>query len=186
MLQRVLKPNVILGAVTVVFALVLLLLWIPNDIDGDLINVVRRRASIGDPLAPTMTGFLVLFSGVMLVATGLFQPVGKEAFSLGNLIFLICTALFCTVFVSLMLFTGPVLVAVFNVAEDYRQARALVPWKFTGYLLGGFVLVVGLVGAVERRVSRRTLVLAVLVPLVIALLYDLPFDDTLLPPNGDY
>lgn len=186
LLHRVLKPDVILGAVTVVFALVLLLLWIPNDIKGEVINVVRRRKSIGDPMAPTLTGILLLLCGAMLMLTGLARPKGKEAFSGGNAVFVLVSVLFLTGVVGVMLFAGPVLVTLLGAAEEYRQLRATLPWKYVGFLLGGFVLLLACIGAVERRISLRTIALAIAVPLVIALLYDLPFDDTLLPPNGDY
>ena len=71
-MSRLLKPDVVLGLLVTAFSLVLLFLWIPNDVDGDAIKTVRRRASIGDPMAPTVTGYLLLISGTMLAVTGFF------------------------------------------------------------------------------------------------------------------
>ncbi len=185
-MSRLLKPDVVLGLLVTAFSLVLLFLWIPNDVDGDAINIVRRRASIGDPMAPTVTGYLLLISGTMLAVTGFFRPVGKEAFTRRNLAYVAATAAVLALFVSVMLFTGPVLVSALGIAEEYRLVRTTPPWKYSGYLIGGSALMIGMIVAVERRLSRRTLILGLMVPLAIALFYDLPFDDTLLPPNGDY
>ena len=42
-----------------------------------------------------------------------------------------------------------------------------------------------MVAFVEGRVSLRALVVAALAVIGIILLYDVPFEDVLLPPNGD-
>lgn len=183
---RFLKPDTVLGLLVTLFALVLLFLWIPNDIDGDLINIVRRRASIGDPLAPTLTGYLLLLCGVMLTGTSLFRPAGSEGVSLRNFVFVLLAAVFLMVFVAVMLYAGPLAVSLFAGGEEYRLLRSRLPWKYLGYLLGGFLLMIAVISVIERRVSPRTILLAVVVPLAIALFYDLPFDDVLLPPNGDF
>ena len=185
-MSRLLKPDVLLGLAVVLFALVLLVLWIPNDVDGDIINTVRRRSSIGDPMAPTVSGLLLLFCGAMLVLTGLFRSAGKAGLDRGNLVFLVVACGFLAGVILIMLFAGPLLVAALGVAEEYRLVRASLPWKYTGFLLGGFTLVFTAIVAVERRVRWRTVLLGLVIPLTIAVLYDLPFDDTLLPPNGDY
>ena len=56
--------------------------------------------------------------------------------------------------------------------------------------MGGGFLVLSMVAFVEGRVSLRALVVAALVVAALAvigiiLLYDVPFEDVLLPPNGD-
>ena len=90
------------------------------------------------------------------------------------------------VFVMVMLYAGPLSVSLFAGSEEYRLLRNTLPWKYIGYLLGGFLLMIGIIGVIERRVSPRTILPAVAVPLSIALFYDLPFDDVLFPPNGDF
>ena len=66
-----------------------------------------------------------------------------------------------------------------------RQLRDTVPYKYLGYLAGGIVMVGGIVAVVEQRLARSAAAAAVLAVLVHIVLYDLPFDDVLLPPNGD-
>lgn len=126
-MTRFAKPDVVFGLLVLALALVLLVLWIPNDIKGDRVNIVRGRASIGDPMAPTLVGFFLLLSGAMLVLTGLFRPIGKERFSLGNALFLLGLCAFVGLVLMLMMVTGPVVVAIFGAAEEYRFVRATLP-----------------------------------------------------------
>ena len=72
---------------------------------------------------------------------------------------------------------------------DYRPLRDEPPWKYIGFVCGGGLLIFGLMSLVERRLSLARLALAfavaVAVALALALAHDLPFEDLLLPPNGD-
>ena len=68
----------------------------------------------------------------------------------------------------------------------YRVLRATAPWKYLGFALGGTVMTFGLIALSQHRPSWRLAALAFVATLVIALLYDLPFDNLLLPPNGDF
>ena len=68
---------------------------------------------------------------------------------------------------------------------SYRELRATRPWKYTGYLSGGFLLVFGLMSYVAGRPSWGLALVALLAVLLMALAYDLPFKNLLLPPNGD-
>ena len=69
--------------------------------------------------------------------------------------------------------------------EEYRILRDTVPWKYTGFVIGGILLVFSLICFVEERLSWRALLISIGAVVGIILLYDLPFDDVLLPPNGD-
>jgi hypothetical protein len=46
-------------------------------------------------------------------------------------------------------------------------------------------MVGGMIAVLERRLSRRALMIGLIWSLVLILVYDLPFEDLLLPPNGD-
>ena len=54
-----------------------------------------------------------------------------------------------------MLFTGPVLVSAL-VLQRNTDWSGPPPWKYSGYLIGGSALAIGMIVAVERRLSRRT------------------------------
>ncbi len=82
-----------------------------------------------------------------------------------------------------MRFAGP-LAAAFT-ESGYRPLRDTIPWKYIGFIAGGTCLVAGLKALVEGRVTMRGVVIGLAACLVLIALYDLPFDDLLLPPNGD-
>ena len=44
----------------------------------------------------------------------------------------------------------------------------------------------GLIRVVENKVTQSAALVAALVVLALILLYDVPFDNILLPPNGDF
>ena len=68
---------------------------------------------------------------------------------------------------------------------SYRALRATPPWNYTGYLLGGTLVIAALITRINGNVRGKALLIGFIACLVIALLYDLPFDDLQLPPNGD-
>ena len=69
--------------------------------------------------------------------------------------------------------------------QDYRPQRDTVPWKYLGFLMGGTTMIAALIFVVERQVRWSRVLIALGVTLFLALFYDVPFEDLLLPPNGD-
>ena len=63
--------------------------------------------------------------------------------------------------------------------------REVIGIKHIGFLIGGMIIVGGMIAVLERRLSRRALMIGLIWSLVLILVYDLPFEDLLLPPNGD-
>lgn len=94
-----------------------------------------------------------------------------------------------TVSLLLMRWTGPAIVELMRSAgadmPTYRQLRATPPWSWLGYVAGGAVLVGGLISLVRLRPSWCAFALGLVVALVLAAAYDLPFRNLILPPNGD-
>ena len=88
-----------------------------------------------------------------------------------------------------MRWTGPLAVWLAGSASDtelsYRALRDTAPWKYIGYLTGGTMLVGGLIALINRCVTWRTIAIGLFVSAALAGIYDLPFEDLLLPPNGD-
>ncbi|MDP7426160.1 MAG: hypothetical protein QF394_12185, partial [Rhodospirillales bacterium] len=60
------------------------------------------------------------------------------------------------------------------------------PYKYLGYVLGGFFMVFGLIRVVENRFSASAAWASIIAVLVLTILYDVPFENLLLPPNGDH
>ncbi len=194
------KGALFLGLAFLLFAILVVFVWVPLDTESGLLQKVRRRWLIGDALAPSVAGLMIavgacaqIFEGVTGAqrrqCAGQHIPTPAGGLTSANLGFALCALLVLLASFQIMRWFGPAAVALlgeqFGIEASYRALRDTVPWKYLGYVAGGFVLILASVVAVERRLSLRALLLAILAPLVIAMLYDLPFDDLLLPPNGD-
>ncbi len=169
-----------LGLFFLALALVIIFIWAPLDTGSGIAEKVRRRWSIGDALGPTVAG-VVLLIGAVLAG---WKP-GKDAprLSQKNVIWVVGLIALFAVSIAVMRWAGPLAASVTE--EGYRPLRATIPWKYLGYLIGGTLMVGGLTSLVRGQFRASDWVVALLATLFIALIYDLPFDDLLLPPNGD-
>lgn len=175
-------PNTILGGLCLIFGCLLLFIWTPLDAETGMVEYFRRRYTIGDGLAPSFAAVVFLVAGALLVfgAKPADAPrlTGADARYLGAVMALGLGGLL------IMRYAGPAATWALG-AEDYRLLRDTAPWKHIGFALGGTVMVAGLIALVEGRVTRGGVLTALLAVAAIIALYDLPFDDLLLPPNGD-
>ena len=87
-----------------------------------------------------------------------------------------------------MVYLGPMVVDLINTLGgeigSYRNLRASYPYKLIGYVFGGFVLIFGIISVVENRFSMNGALVSIIAVVVITMLYEVPFDNLLLPPNG--
>ena len=181
-MRRVFSQDAALGALVLLFGVFVVLAWAPLDSETGLVEKVRGRWALGDALAPTMAGALLIVAGAGLLAGALRRPTPRSLHpsNLGFLAaFVTCTGLALVV----MRFAGP-LAAELTVG-DYRPLRDEIPWKYIGFVTGGGLLIFSLNALVERRLRIGRLALAIAIALALAIAYDLPFEDLLLPPNGD-
>ena len=182
------SSNLILGLFFVAFSLVVMFVWVPLDTDTGLIERVRRQVTIGDALAPSVAGLFLLAGGLILLLFERNVP-RQPTVSLGDLGFIATVIVLLIASMLVMRYAGPALVSLVSALTqspmEYRLLRDEVPWKYTGYLLGGGIMLAGLISLVEGRTGLRSIAIAVAAVIVLAVLYDVPFDDLLLPPNGD-
>ena len=177
-------PALLLGLLCVAFALLLAFVWVPMDTDSGLIEKIRRRVSIGDALAPTVAAAFIGLGGLLVLIGGR-GPDQAATLTGANLRFL---AWFLALLIGsflVMRHAGPALGWLTGQETEYRLLRDTAPWKWVGFATGGFVLVFGLISIVEGRISLRAGLVGVAAVLVLIAVFDLPFDDLLLPPNGD-
>lgn len=189
--------NLAIGLFFLVFAGISLFLWIPNDIDSGVLHQVRRRIKVGDAMFPVMvmwamflvSACLVLFASIQLLGQG---PLEKVTGALHKengtyLARLLGIGIFCFV---LMVGAGTWLVGLLNAlgwgVGTYRQLLDTVPYKYIGFLLGGFFLVFSLISLIEGHPTKKALCIALAAVLALIATYDLPFENLLLPPNGDH
>ncbi len=176
------RANVLLGLLACATALAVALIWVPMDSTTGLIEKVRRQVTIGDALAPTLAAGVILLGGVLVL---FFEPAeNARRLTLKHLQFLVAFLLVVFVAFTVMRWAGPALGALL-LEDGYRPVRDTAPWKYVGFVLGGIVLIAGLIALVEARASMRGVILGLLATVALIVIYDLPFDDLLLPPNGD-
>ena len=172
------------------FALLTLGIWIPADVESGVVETFRRRIVIGDALAPTAVAVGMIGASVLLAVSVILRS-RKSVISLDrlSLVFVARFSAVIAIALALTTYTGPLVVEAINALGggigSYRELRDTVPYKYLGYLMGGTVLVGGAIAVVEQRLTRGAVLAGALSAITLTLLYDVPFDDLLLPPNGD-
>lgn len=183
-----LKHEVIVGILAILIGLTMLFVWIPLDVESSIVETIRSRTVIGDALAPTVTAILFIVSGTLLVLTSS-ERASHYRLSAANFLYLLGLVGLVVIVMLLIRWSGPLVVGLLKhfgaEVAGYRALRDSAPWKYIGYLTGGTLLVFILMCFVEHRLRWSRLLIAFLVTLALALVYDLPFEDLLLPPNGD-
>ena len=180
--MRRIHPDTALAVILLAFAALVLVFWLPADTDTGLYEIKRGKFTIGDALAPAFAGTVMAIAGLLL----LFGSKARDAPKLdtGHVKFLSAMIAIVLAGMVLMRWAGPAATMLFA-DDDYRLLRDTVPWKYLGFSSGGFVIVAGASSVVEGRFSRGAALAGVVAVLFIIALYDLPFEDLLLPPNGD-
>jgi hypothetical protein len=87
---------------------------------------------------------------------------------------------------AVMYWLGPLAVSIFEGDSSYRAMRDTVPYKYLGYLFGGSFLMLGLISLVEGSIRLRRLAISLAAVVLLIVIFDVPFDSLLLPPNGDW
>ncbi|MEM6311762.1 MAG: hypothetical protein AAF754_17145 [Pseudomonadota bacterium] len=178
------RSNMYLGILCIVFAALVAFVWIPLDVETGLIEKVRRQTNIGDALAPTVAAFFVGLGGVLLL---IFErnDTNQPKLVAANVRFISSQIGILVFGFLIMLYAGPLAAYLLHDGGEYRLLRDSAPWKYVGYFLGGILIVSGLISHVEGRFSGRSALVSICVVVVLIVIYDLPFEDLLLPPNGD-
>ncbi|HJO86983.1 MAG TPA: hypothetical protein QF359_08485 [Rhodospirillales bacterium] len=189
------KWTVGLAVFLVIAAAATLFIWIPNDIETGVVETFRRRVTIGDAMAPTMVAAALLVVSILMGVTAYFggrqqKHAAKAGLDKQSFTFLLRLTIAVGLGLGLMVYTGPVIVDIINSfggeIGTYRHLKAAFPYKYLGYVLGGFFMVFGLIRVVENRFSASAAWASIIAVLVLTILYDVPFENLLLPPNGDH
>lgn len=170
----------VFGLIAVAFGLFIALYWAQVDTETGLFERVRGRSSVGDALAPTVAGTILALAGAWLALTA----GAEQRLTTRNFGYVAALGACLILSLGLMRWGGPILVEMITGAE-YRPLRDTPPWKYFGFILGGTCLVALLISLVEGQVRLSRVLIAILVSLGLALFYDVPFEDLILPPNGD-
>lgn len=190
--------NIAIGLVFIALSLITLIWWIPTDIETGVLVEEFRDISIGDAMAPTACAIAVLVFSIALVLSSLVSRQGDVSdgsgepdigVSASNLRSMVTMAAVLAASLAIMVWAGPLLVKLMQAAgsdiKNYRLLTNTVPHKYTGFALGGVLLVTGLITWIEGRISARAIATGFGAVLVLIAVYDIPFDTLLLPPNGE-
>ena len=179
------ESEIALGALVIAASALIAFVWVPLDVETGAFETVRRRLVVGDALAPLVASFMLALGGLLVLVEQ--TPTRQADFpTWRNVQYAAGMVLLFVIAFTIMRWAGPLSVWLFaEEGRDYRILRDSVPWKHVGYFFGGSLLVAGPIALVERRTRWQSLAIACGATLVLILLYDLPFDDLLLPPNGD-
>ena len=116
----------------------ILLVWIPLDVETGLIEKVRSQVTIGDAMAPSLAAAVLILGGLLLIYQS-FRTRGDLNLSWKNLIYVVLLLALLALSMAVMRWAGPF--AAFILNSDYRSLRDTVPWKYIGYFLGGITMV---------------------------------------------
>ena len=174
------------GLVLFAFAVMAIFFWIPLDSETGLIEKVRRRYIIGDALAPTIASVLMGCAALGL----LFKPKsGQHDFDVTAAKSLLTFIIVISFSLILMRYSGPIAIGMVDLISSqdlsYRPLRGTFPIRYIGFLCGGTLMIAGLGWFMDGKLTRRTLIRSFLISFGVAACFDLPFEDIILPPNGD-
>lgn len=184
------RPNsdFVLGLAAIALAAVAIAGWVPFDTGSGIVEKVRGKLSIGDALAPTVAFVLLAGAGALLAVEA--RHGGETArLTRANLAFLGLVVALFAVSIALMRWTGAA-------CDDAAARRLGLSVRLQGPARHGPVEASRFRGG--RELHGRRLHLArraqgepagradrLGATLAMIALYDLPFEDLLLPPNGD-
>ncbi len=185
------------GVVVLAGALLALFVWFPADIPTGFffVNAIGREEP-GDAFFPIILALFLLVLSVLHLGLSFYRswqgnavPATGELTS-DNFKFLGAFMVIMAISLAIMYWLGPLTVAALNtfgwLDASYRALSDTAPYKFIGYVVGGFVMTITLIAWTEGRI-RWASVLSVLITLTVAILiFDLLLKNVLLPPNADY
>jgi hypothetical protein len=185
------------GAVTFLAAVLMLTVWIPNDMLGGFIDTgPTGQPEPGDAFFPTLVACtLLVLSLIQLLNALINRPRPDSDRRIGKLTpqdFRFLSVFYVIVLSGLtaMYWFGPLTVEALRAAgvidSTYRQLIDTPPYKYLGYLVGGFGMTCGLIYMAEKRLRWRAIAAVVVVLAASILIFDVLLSNVQLPPNADF
>ncbi|MEM7257589.1 MAG: hypothetical protein AAF404_09395 [Pseudomonadota bacterium] len=187
-----------LGWLALLLCGVMLFIWIPLDVETGIIEKVRRQVTLGDAFAPSIAAVIIGLGGLLIL---LERPQGRPELSsqttaasgrslrppgMADVRHATIVLVLVTISLVLMRYAGPLILKLLEGSDaQYRLLRDTAPWKYIGFMAGGLWLIISLIVFNERRLRWQHILIALVAVLVLIAFYDFPFEDLLLPPNGD-
>lgn len=186
--------NIGFGVVVLVAALFALLIWIPNDIRGGFIDINQiGKPEPGDAFFPIILASLIIILSMGQLAVALFsskpQPESGRL-TANNLKSLFLFYVIVMTGLAIMYWLGPLVVDALRAASffdsTYRQLIDTAPYKYLGFMAGGFLMTLGLIAWAEGTIRPRAIFSVVIVLGFLILVLDILLYNIQLPPNADF
>lgn len=193
MLSR--KAEMTIAAIFLIAALITVFIWVPFDSETAMIETFRRQTNMGDAFLPIVAGALICVCAAVQFLLSFRRTEDSDTEDPvidGNALAFLFQLTGITVgSLLLMYWAGPLAVSlfVFQTGDEvltYRQMRGTYPYKLLGFALGGFTLVFFTAALIEGKTKVARVVSSLLVVAALISVFDLPLDNVLLPPNGDW
>ena len=189
------QAEIAISLIFLILGLIAVFVWVPMDSETGMTDTFRRQTNIGDAFMPMISaGVMVICAFAQLVVN--FRRKGADdtenrAIDGSAFAFLVQFAGITTLSLVLMYWAGPIAVQLFGPGEGadaltYRQLRSTYPFKLVGFALGGFSLIFFMTSLIEGSFKRTRVISSLIAVLVLIAVFDLPLDNVLLPPNGDW
>ena len=192
--RRLARWNLWIGAGTLIFCVVSLTIWFPNDIRGGIIEkTISGRIAPGDSFFPVILVGLMIPLGLLLLVShfrngkdGGGEFVGE--IQQGNIFFLLQFLLITVIGLFLMSYTGPALVWGWNGLglgdiSSYRSVSTTFPVNVAGFFFGGMVITCGFIVMTRHHLRRIDFLICLLTVLFLILVFNGLLEDVSLPPN---
>lgn len=187
------SADIWIAIVCLALALAAFFIWVPLDSETPPIYTFRRQTYIGDAMLPTVSaaGIAIFAALHLIVSLRRRETIEHEPpFDVLTAVFFALFALIMAAALAALYWTGPLAVSLFGPGGEepitYRQLRTTVPWKYLGFVIGGFIMVFGITSLIEGRISVKRVLSTLFAIVLLILVFDVPFDTLLLPPNGDF
>jgi hypothetical protein len=189
--------NIGFGAIGLCLALATLLFWLPNDVGSGFLKTNRVGIQVpGDAFFPVLLAWaLLLLSALQMLGawrdrTEDSPGTASSKLTTDNFRFLVFLYAVVLVGLALMYWLGPAVTGLLRrlgmIDGTYRELLDTVPYKYIGYVAGGFTMVLGLIARAEGRVRPRAVLTVVIVLAALILIFDVSLKNVALPPNLDY
>jgi hypothetical protein len=186
--------NIGFGVVVLAAALLSLFVWFPNDIRGGFIDINQvGKPEPGDAFFPILLAVLLLALGagqLLFAVFGSKPQVPPGRLTPDNLKFLFGSYAIVAAGLAIMYWLGPLVVETLRALDatehTYRQLTDTAPYKYLGYVTGGFLMTVGLIVRVEGLVRPRAVLAVIVVLALLIVILDVLLYNIQLPPNADY
>jgi len=185
------------GVVILVASLLAIFVWFPADIRGGFFNTTPfGKVEPGDAFFPILLAATLAFLSALQLAISLTKGPPNVAsgtqtrLTPHNIRFLAIFLTICAIGLAIMFVLGPLTVWVmqqFGLTDaEYRHLTDTAPYKYIGYITGGFLMTLTLIGWTEGRLRPAGIFAVVAVLVVAIVVFDVLLTNVLLPPNAEF